>query len=339
MMKSIGFIACFITLTCLLAATARADVAKRQFASDIQAYMIKTMTSYPKSSVPPPDKKLVAERAAAFAKTIDFIPTENIDDATAKWIRESIGYFIVDPEMSYSKEANYSGVIESLTARFKVLTPQKAAEWLALRDKEIKSAKVYRAEYLRWLASKLSKVKLVEVQFQWPIDQFAKVSNLRKLRLEAFVFAMGYPSYFSAPYDASKSVNMASSPIESQLLTHALAYTVKQEIRYHIWYDEKVIKNITSRRYSDDREVDELKSFKDTLPDLEKLSEQCLVQKQETLVLNYEAFQDMIWDGYNMRSQKEYKHDRLLAFQPSFTITYANNAEAWELLAEAKMPE
>jgi len=226
-------------------------------------------------------------------------------------------------------------------ARFKVLTPQKAATWLARRDKEIKAAKVYRAEYIRWLASKLSKGKLVEVQFQIPIDSDNTArSNLRIPRLDAFVLAMGYPSYFSAPYDARKSVNLASSPIDSQMLTHALAYSVKQQMKYHAWYDKLVIENIVSGLYAEDHVLpDELKSFKETLPDLEKLSQGCLVQKQDTLVINYEAFQDLIWNGHNMRAVKEFKPKGAFPFKPGFKITFANNAEAWKLFSEEKMPD
>jgi len=50
--------------------------------------MIKVLSAH-KGGATPPDEKLIADRAAAFAQAIELIPSESIDDATAKWIRES----------------------------------------------------------------------------------------------------------------------------------------------------------------------------------------------------------------------------------------------------------
>jgi len=336
--RSCGFV---IAAIWIMATTVHADISKERFASEVVTEMQRIMLSQ-SGTLQRGDqnhKELIRSRCNAVAEAIRSIPVISIDDATAQWIKQSILYFVNEPQWGFGDKSGvgknqFEGFLKQAKERFKVLTSEKSKVLLAKREKAVGDGEVYRSAYARWLASKFSTAKIIEVTFSSPVDtNTTKSSTIKAPNLDAFISAMGYRIGLNEMANGQKRLNFESEQIDSQLLTLALIYSIEKGFEFFATVDVFSLGNLFSRLYAEDPSLpSHPKSFDEVLPDLERMVQKCLRSEKDILHLDYESFQSLMWAGHNIRKSNSLPPLDETPKKFQFNVSFANARESWNLI-------
>lgn len=299
----------FLSLLCCLVVVvlndhqARASVSretlKTQTRQQAEAELVAQLKAfYPteEPSTKEQNRKKIRQRVAEMVSAIDALPMAQVNDALARWIKESIVEeisalslaFLSDPDPSkLSFDAKKKQAIE----RFRTLSNVKGETLLRLRARLMSDAKVYQREVRAYIYNKISqhknlKMDTFDITVGDYVDLVVKYGSVEDRMAEAIESIHKPDASPKADTVADKDVvntyDFRASPIDFRLLNLVMVRWVEQRLQSMERIDYFSFNPIFSIIYAegDPRKLSKPKTFTQVKPFADKFLTVCLQQRK-----------------------------------------------------------